>query len=62
MTTLLMSSVVDGSIVALGMTIAVVLLISALVTSESRSVAKLKSLRVLARTPMKRAAQCTHPA
>ena len=62
MTTLLTSSILDGSIVALWMTIAMVLVISALVTTESRSVAKLKSLRLLQRTSMKRAAQGTRPA
>jgi hypothetical protein len=57
MTTLLMSSVVDGSIVALGIMITVALWIFGLATSNPHSVAKAKNLR----KPMKRIVRDTYP-
>jgi hypothetical protein len=53
MTTLLMSSLVDGAIAALGILAGVILLISSLAMSESNSAAQVESPRI---RPAKRAA------
>jgi hypothetical protein len=53
MTPDLMSSIVDGSIAALGIAAAVILLMSALVTSETPSIAEVEGPESLPRKPMK---------